>query len=67
MIEKMWDLQEKMNKDPEYQALSAKREDMNLRFLTALENIEKEQEAAVLDYLGYILEMHYKILEYLIQ
>ena len=67
LVEKMWALQMEMKKDSVYQRLCAKSEAMNMKFLSALENMTQAQEAAVLDYLGYLLEIHFKTIEYLIR
>ena len=64
---RIWDLQEKMREDIEYRELCEKREIMSETFLTTLEGMTREQERAVLEYLGYLLEMHYKTIEYLIR
>ena len=64
---RIWELQEKMHDDKEYKVLCDKRERMSELFMTALEGMTREQERAVLEYLGYLLEMHYKTIEYLIR
>ena len=67
LVEKMWALQMEMKKDSVYQSLCTKSEAMNMKFLSALENMTQAQESAVLDYLGYLLEIHFKTIEYLIR
>ena len=40
---------------------------MNQQFLDALKNMGQEQKRAMLDYVGYLLEIHYKTIEYLMK
>ena len=67
VVNKIWELQEQMMEDEEYRELLTGREDYNARFLTLLDTLTKEQEAGVLNYLGYLMEIHYKMLEYLMK
>ena len=67
VVEKIWNIEEKMRKDAEYRILCAKREEMNQQFLDALKNMGQEQKRAILDYVGYLLEIHYKTIEYLMK
>lgn len=67
LVNKIWELQEQMKEDPGYQELLAGREYHNAQFLALLDTLTKEQEAGVLDYVGYLMEIHYKMMEYLIK
>ena len=67
VVNKMWELQEQMREDPEYQELLAVREYRNTQFLALLDTFTKEQEAGVLDYVGYLMEIHYTMMEHLIK
>ncbi len=67
VVNKIWELQEQMMEDEEYRDLLAGREEHNAQFLALLDTLTKEQEAGVLNYLGYLMEIHYKMLEYLMK
>jgi len=67
VVNRIWELQEQMMEDEEYRDLLAGREAYNAQFLALLDTLTKEQEAAVLNYLGYLMEIHYKMLEYLMK
>ena len=67
VVERIWNIEEKMRNDEEYRGLCAKREAMNQLFLDALENMGQEQKSAMLAYVGYLWEIHYKTIEYLMK
>ena len=67
LLWKLWETQEQMRYDPEYQALFSQWEDRNARFLNMLNSLEREQQEEFFDYLSYMLELHYKTIEYLMK
>ena len=67
VVNRIWELREQMKEDSQYRELMNRREYNNAQFLAVLDTLTKEQEAGILDYVGYLLEMHYKIMEYLVK
>ena len=61
---KILDIQEALRSDPAYQALIAEHEVRNTRFLETVNALEKSQRAAIYDYLGLIVEIHTRQLEW---
>ena len=67
LVLQLWEIQENMKQDPEYTDLMSQWESRNRRFLNMLNSLEQEKQGELLDYLGYLLELHYKTAEYLIK
>ena len=63
---KVLDAQEKMFDDPNYQKLLAEHEMLNTRFLRQLDTMNSEQQEAVMDYCGLLIEMHLRTLEFIL-
>ena len=63
IFEKILDAQEQLVAKPEYQNLMKEYELRNARFLEQVETMNQEQQAAVWDYCGMLIEMHLHTLE----
>ncbi len=61
---KILDIQEALRSDPAYQALVAEHEIRNARFLKTVEALTESQRSDIFDYLGLIVEMHTRQLEW---
>ena len=66
-IEKILSIQEALLQDVQYQQVTAEHTVLNARFLETVNALEKQQQDAIFDYLGLILQMHLKMLEYTCQ
>ena len=62
VVDKMLQIEEALREDPGYQHLMAEHEVLNPRFLAAVEKLEKEQQDAIYDYLGLLIQMHTEML-----
>lgn len=67
LVLKLWEVQEQMHSDPEYRDLLSAWESKNQGFLDTVNTLEAETQGVILDYLGYLLELHYKTAEYLLK
>ena len=63
--QKILEVQEALRSDPAYQALVAEHEVRNARFLKTVNALEEPQRDAIFDYLGLIVEMHTRQLEWI--
>lgn len=61
--DKILSIQEALLQDVQYQQVAAEHTVLNARFLETVNALEKQQQDAIFDYLGLILEMHNKMLE----
>ena len=62
-VNKLLELQESLRFDPDYQALQEEHTARNARFLETVNALDRQQQDAIFDYLGVLLEMHNKMLE----
>lgn len=51
-VDKLLEIEEFMRTDESYRQLTAEHEILNARFLEMLDDLEKEQQDLILDYLG---------------
>ena len=58
----MLQIEEALREDPGYQHLMAEHEVLNPRFLAAVEELGQEQQDAIYDYLGLLIQMHTEML-----
>ena len=65
--DKILSIQEAILQDAQYQQLAAEHTALNARFLEIVNALDKQQQDAIFDYLGLILQMHIKMLEYACQ
>ena len=63
IFDKILDAQEMLSAKPEYQNLIKEYELRNERFLEQVKTMNPEQQAAVWDYCGMLIEMHLHTLE----
>ena len=63
---KLLEAQERIATDPTHQALWEEHEALNLRFQQQLETMTPEQQAAVTDYFGLVIELHLRTLKTLL-
>ncbi len=61
---KIMQIQENVWKEPEFQTLASEHDTLNQRFLKVVGMLAPEQQAAVFDYVGLLIEMRNKVLEY---
>ena len=64
--ERYLDLQESIRKDCDYQALVREYEDRSRRLSEKMESMTREQQDAVTDYCGVLIELQWKVLEHAI-
>ena len=62
VVDKMLQIEEALREDPGYQHLMAEHEVLNPRFLAAVEELGQEQQDAIYDYLGLLIQMHTEML-----
>ena len=58
------DLQESMKQDFVYQTLLEEHDTLNHRFLAITAELTKQQQSTIYDYVGCLIELHLKTLEY---
>ena len=63
IFDKILDAQEMLSAKPEYQNLIKEYELRNERFLEQVKTMNPEQQSAVWDYCGMLIEMHLHTLE----
>ena len=63
IFDKILDAQEMLSTKPEYQNLMKEYELRNERFLEQVKTMNPEQQSAVWDYCGMLIEMHLHMLE----
>ncbi len=63
VFEKILTAQEELYKNPEYGDLLAEYEQLQKRFLEQVKTMNKEQQSAVWDYCGMLIEIHLHTLE----
>ena len=63
IFDKILEAQERLSTKPEYQNLMKEYELRNARFLEQVKTMNQEQQAAVWDYCGMLIEMHLHTLE----
>ena len=63
IFDKILDAQEMLSAKPEYQNLIKEYELRNERFLEQVKTMNPEQQSAVWDYCGMLIEMHLHMLE----
>ena len=63
IFDKILDAQEMLSVKPEYQNLIKEYELRNERFLEQVKTMNPEQQSAVWDYCGMLIEMHLHMLE----
>lgn len=66
IFDKILTAQENLSKKPEYQDLLKEYEILNTRFLQQMETMTAEQQSAVWDYCGMLIEMHIHTLEIIV-
>ena len=62
VVDKMLQIEEALRQDAGYQHLMAEHEVLNPRFLAAVEELGQEQQDAIYDYLGLLIQMHTEML-----
>ena len=62
VVDKMLRIEEALRQDAGYQHLMAEHEVLNPRFLAAVEELGQEQQDAIYDYLGLLIQMHTEML-----
>lgn len=67
VVLKLWEAQEQMRTDTEYRELISEWEGRNAAFMDVLNSLDAQTQGAILDYLEYLLELHYKTAEYLLK
>lgn len=67
LVLKLWEVQEQMRSDPEYQELLSAWESKKPRLSGHGKHARGRIPGVILDYLGYLLELHYKTAEYLLK
>jgi len=61
-VDKLMEIEEALRVDEGYRHLMAEYEAISPRFLAVLEQLEKEQQDAVFDYLALLIQMHTEML-----
>ena len=61
-VDKLLQIEESLRVDEAYQHLMEEHRVLNARFLTALEELSKEQQDVICDYLGLLTQMHTEML-----
>lgn len=61
-VDKLLEIEEALRMDAGYQHLVAEHGALNARFLAVLEELEKEQQDVICDYLGLLIQMHTEML-----
>lgn len=64
IMHKILDIQDTFRKDPEYQHLVEENQMRNARFLEIEKTLTQKQRDAVFDYIGLLIEIHLRTLEY---
>ena len=61
-VDKLLRIEEGLREDPVYQNLLAEHDRLNSRFLAAVEDLEQEQQDAIYDYIGLLIQLHTEML-----
>ena len=64
IVNRLFDIQDAMQQDPDCRSLYAEHAFLNARFLETVESLTAEQKDAVFDYIGLLVEMHLRTLMY---
>ena len=67
LYSRMLEVQERLFADPEHQRFLAEREAVSRNFLAHLETMTREQQEAVMDYLGAVIELHLRTLKFVLE
>ena len=63
-VHKLLEMEESIRLDSDYQALLAEHTVRNARFLEIVNALDRQQQDVIFDYLGVILEIHNRMLEF---